>query len=329
MLFKNNIFSLFFLVIPLIIYRKRKKKNPYLRFSSGRFFTGLYSVKIVLTKYLFLLRISALILLIFAVMRPQAPLENTKITTDGVDIVLAIDCSTSMLAEDFTLGGARKNRLEVVKNVVGDFIKKRKNDRIGVIAFAARAYTVCPLTLDYNWLAQSIVRVEIGMIEDSTAVGSSIAASLDRLKDSQAKSKIVILLTDGVNNAGSISPLTGAETAKALGVKVYTIGAGSHDYVPYPAYDFFGSKVYQKIKIDLDEESLRKIAAVTGGQYFSAQDTDSLRKIYGEIDKLEKTLFKEHGYLEYKELFYLLAAAALILLVLEVILANTVFLKLP
>jgi len=286
-------------------------------------------MKSVIIKHLFLSRFLAIAFLIIALTRSQTPVEGTKVQTEGIDIILAIDSSISMLAEDFKVGGKRRNRLEVVKDVVAEFIGKRKNDRIGVITFAGRPYTVCPLTLDYNWLNQGLERIEIGMVEDGTAIGSGLAAALNRVKNTEAKSKVVILLTDGRNNMGSISPLTAAEAAATLGVKVYTIGAGNTGYAPYPGRDLFGNKAYKNVKVDLDEQILKDIADKTGAQYFRATDTDSLREIYHEIDKLEKTIIEDQGYLEYNELFFIFAIAALIILVLEIVLGNTFFMKLP
>jgi Ca-activated chloride channel family protein len=267
--------------------------------------------------------------MILGLARPQSPVADSKIQSEGIDIVLAIDCSTSMLAEDFMLQGKRQNRIEVVKNVVRDFIKGRKNDRIGLVVFAARAYSVCPLTLDYGWLLNNLERIKTGMIEDGTAIGSGLATSLNRLRGTKAKSKVVILLTDGRNNTGKTSPLTAAEAAKALQVKVYTIGAGARGLVPYPVKDFFGNTVYQPMQIDIDEDTLTKIASQTQAKYFRATDTESLKGIYREIDHLEKTPIEEKGYLEYRELFPLFLLAALALLFLEIILGNTYFRKIP
>jgi len=276
-----------------------------------------------------LIRAVVVILVMLTLARLQSPIEQAERYTEGIDIVLALDCSTSMLAEDFKVGGQRMNRLDVIKDVVDDFINDRPNDRIAMVAFAARAYTVCPLTLDHSWLLKNLERVRIGMIEDGTAVGSAIATSLNRLKDSQTKEKIVIELTDGRNNVGDISPVTAAEAAKALGIKVYTIGAGSKGVVPYPVKDFFGNKTYQGIEIDLDEDTLMKIASETDAKYFRATDTESLKNIYKEIDKMEKTPMKEKGYVEYKELFPIFLIPAIFLLFIEIILDNTIFRKIP
>ncbi len=325
---------LFLLLIPIVLvgayYLRKRKIKANLTFSTDRLLKGVKpSLKVLLSNNVYLLRIVALCLIVLALARPQEPLEESKIETEGIDIVLALDVSTSMLAEDFTLRGKRVNRLEAVKDVVRSFIQGRKNDRIGLIAFAARAYTVSPLTLDYNWLLQNLERVKIGMIEDGTAIGLGLASSLNRLKDTKAKSKVVILLTDGRNNAGDISPSLAAEIAKSLGIKVYTIGAGTKGLAPYPARDFFGNKVYRSVKIEIDEDTLMDIAAKTGAKYFRATDTKSLREIYSEIDKMEKTPVEEKGYLEYKELFTGFLGIALALILLEVGLSNTILRRIP
>ncbi len=314
----------------VLIYSRKGERQPALRFSTGSLLSGLRSTfKLRLFKGIIILRMSALFLIIIALSRPQLMLQESRIETEGIDIVLAIDTSTSMLAEDFELGGKRENRLEVVKDVVDDFIKNRHSDRIGIVAFAANAYTVSPLTLDYGWLMQNLQRVKIGMIEDGTAIGSGISSALNRLKDTEAKGKVVILLTDGRNNAGNISPLTAADAARALNIKVYTIGAGSKGLVPYPAKDFFGNTVYRQVQIDIDDDTLKKIAEKTKALYYRATDTKSLRNIYDEIDKIEKTPIEEKGYTEYKELFHFFLIPALVLLIMEVILKNTVLRRIP
>ncbi len=317
-------------VAALMIYSWRTESHPAFRFSTGRLLDGLSSTyKVKLYRGIIFFRIAALVLIIFALGRPQLIIEESEIETEGIDIVLAIDTSTSMLAEDFELGGSRANRLEAVREVVSDFIDNRHSDRIGIIAFASRAYTVSPLTLDYGWLVQNLERVKIGMIEDGTAIGLGMSSALNRLKDTEAKSKVVILLTDGRNNAGRISPLTAAEAAGALDIKVYTIGAGTRGLAPYPAQDRFGNTVYRSVRIDIDEETLKKIAEKTGARYFRATDTESLRDIYAEIDELEKTPIEEKGYVEYRELFYLFLLPGLFLLVLEILLRNTLLRRIP
>jgi Ca-activated chloride channel family protein len=221
------------------------------------------------------------------------------------------------------------NRIDIVKDAVRDFIKARSNDRIGLVTFAARAYTVCPLTLDYNWLLGNIDRIRAGMIEDGTAIGSGIASSLNRLKDTKAKSKVIVLLTDGRNNAGKISPLIAAEAASALKVKIYTIGAGSKGLVPYPVKDMFGRTVYQPVEADVDEATLTKIAEITGGKFFRATDAQSLKNIYKEIDQLEKSPIEYKGYLEYNEVFRSFRIPGLVFLLLEIVLTHTYFRKVP
>lgn len=331
MIFKDPWILILLVLLPGLVYWiKKRRDSAAIKLSSGELIKNFKpGFKVFLANNLFYLRIIALALIIMALARPSEPLEQTKIYSEGVDIVLAVDASGSMLAEDFKINARRKNRLEVVKKVVEDFIRNRESDRIAMVAFAGRAYTVCPLTLDYDWLIKNLKRVEIGTIEDGTAVGSAISSSLNRLKDTKAKSKIIILLTDGMNNAGKISPLTAADAAKALGIKIYTIGAGSKGLVPFPAQDFWGRKVYQNVKIDIDEETLKKIAEETKAKYYRATDTESLREIYKEIDALEKTEFEEKAYLRYKELFSGFLISGLIFLILEFILSNTILRKMP
>ncbi|MBN1522717.1 MAG: VWA domain-containing protein [Candidatus Aureabacteria bacterium] len=326
--------SLFLLLIPFVLamgyFLRNKKVKSAVTFSTEKLLYQVSpSLKAVLAGNLHWLRILTLCLISAALARPVSPLEQTKIHTEGINIMLAMDVSTSMLAEDFTLKGKRVNRLEAVKDVVKKFIQGRKNDRIGLTAFAARPYMVSPLTLDYSWLLQNLERIKAGMIEDGTAIGLGLASSLNRLKDTKAKSKIVILLTDGRNNMGDISPSLSAETARSLGIKVYTIGVGSRGLAPYPVRDFFGNKIYRSVKIDIDEDILTDIASKTNGKYFRATDTKSLRKIYKEIDEMEKTPVEEKGYLEYKELFTVFLAAALALVLLEEVLSNTILRRLP
>ena len=275
-------------------------------------------------------RYGVLVLFVIALAGPRKVSTQTVHKTEGIDIVLTIDVSGSMAAEDFRLNGRRVNRLAVVKNVVKEFIAQRPNDRLGLVAFSGRAYTVCPMTTDSSWLLKNLERLDLHMIEpDGTAIGSAIAASLSRLKKSKASSRVIILLTDGVNNAGTITPREAAEAAKALGVKIYTIGVGTKGFAPFPVQDMFGRTVYQKVAIELDEKILKSIANITDGRYFRATDTDSLRKIYKEIDQLEKTPIEEYGYMEYTELFPWVLGAALLLLLGEVVLSRTIVQTVP
>ncbi|MDD5428755.1 MAG: VWA domain-containing protein [Candidatus Omnitrophica bacterium] len=322
---------LLMLLVPVaVLILLRKRSEPTFTFSSRELVEGLKpTMRARLSRAPVFLRAAALVLVILALARPQSVLEGTKTISEGVDMVLALDTSTSMLAEDFMLKGVRVNRFDLVREVVKEFIQKRKDDRIGMVAFAARAYTVCPLTTNYPWLIENLDRVSVGMIEDGTAIGSAIASSCNRLRTSKTKSRIVILLTDGVNNAGTISPIVAAEAAKALGIKIYTICVGRKGLSPYPFRDQYGRKVYQNIPIEIDEEVLKRIASVTGGRYYLATDSETLRKIYDDINKLEKSTIEHFGYREYSELFYYFLIPALMLLLLEILLANTLLMKVP
>ncbi len=322
------------LLIPLIwivgFVLQRKRIDAHIVFSSFTCFGTLKtSIKIVFLKNMYIVRLIVLSLFLIALSGPYSALEHTEVISEGIDIILAVDASGSMAAEDFKVNGKRKNRLAIVKEVVRDFIGNREGDRIGVVVFAGRAYTVSPLTTDYDWLLENFDRVELGLIqEEGTAVGSAVASSLNRLEEAQAKSKIIVLLTDGVSNAGKIEPLDAADAAQSLGVKIYTIGAGSKGPVPYPA-NFMGRTVYQNVEIDIDEDTLRKMAEKTEGQYFRATDTQSLREVYKKIDELEKVEITQSGYREIKQLFHYFLMGALLLLGLELILKNTWLMKVP
>ncbi len=270
----------------------------------------------------------ALTLLIVALARPRLVKGTTEVESNGIDIILTLDVSGSMEALDFTLHGKQVNRLEVVKDVVGKFAISRPDDRLGMVAFAGRPYLAAPLTDDENWIVSRLRDVEIGQVEDGTAIGSAIASSVDHLGKSEAKSKIVILLTDGVNTSGSVNPLTAAEAAKALGIKIYTIGAGTNGEAPYPVRGLFGTQM-QKMKVEIDEKTLTAIADSTGGKYFRATDTDSLEKIYAVINQLETTERKIKKYENYDELFFYFLYPALLLLLVEWILRHTRFRRLP
>lgn len=332
MIFKNPWFLLFIPLVFLLIYWvDRKSHVPSIRFPSTKLFSSVpSSLKIRLSRSLGILRLITLTLFIIAFAGPRSVLEETKHKSEGIDIVLALDCSGSMAAEDFTIKNQRFNRLWIVKDVVKDFIKSRDSDRIGLVAFGGLAYTVCPLTTDYSWLLAQLVRIELGLVEDGTAIGSAINTSVSRLKTSHAKSKVVILLTDGLSNAGKIDPLTAAKAAAAYGIKVYTIGAGTDaGFAPFPVKDLWGRTVYQNVQIDLDEKTLKEIARLTKAEYFRATDTESLRKTYAQIDQLEKTEIEETGYKEYKELFPAFLLGALLLLLLESIMSLTLLLRIP
>lgn len=322
---------LLLLILPLYIWWSiRRSGKGGMKYSSVSELKKLKPARTVRLRFIPLfLRTAALFLIVVSLARPQKGIEHTKMPTEGIDMELIIDVSTSMLAEDFTLKGKRQNRLEAVKSVVQDFIRGRYNDRIGMVIFAGRAYTQCPLTMDYGILLQFLEQAKIGSVEDGTAIGSAIAVGLNRIKDVPGKTKIMILLTDGRNNAGKVDPLTAAEMARTLGVKIYTIGAGTKGLAPYPTQDFFGNKVYQRIRVDIDEATLKKIAQITGGKYFRATDTKSLKEVYQEIDELEKTEVEVKIYMEYSELFPYFLLPGLFLLIAGVIISNTWLRRLP
>jgi Ca-activated chloride channel family protein len=275
------------------------------------------------------LRWFALALFIVGLARPQHTESETTVKASGIDIVVALDLSGSMESEDFILARQRANRLEVAKDVLRQFIAKRPSDRIGLVAFAGKAYIASPMTLDHSFLLQNLDRLALHLIEDSTAIGSGLSAAVNRLRDLQSRSKIVILMTDGQNNAGKIPPLTAAEAALALGVKVYTIGVGTRGTAPMPQRDMFGRKVYVQVPVDIDEKTLQEIADKTGGKYYRADSTDTLRRIYDEIDRLEKTEAEVKQYVRVEELFAWAVVPGLFLLLLEILLAHTVWRRLP
>ena len=273
--------------------------------------------------------LAAMALLITALARPQFGRTLEHVTASGVDIMLALDVSGSMIAEDYTIGSSRANRIDVVKKVTQQFIEARPNDRIGIIAFAGRPYLVSPLTLDHDWLIRNLDRVKIGLVEDGTAIGSGLASAVARLKDRDSKTKIIVLLTDGSNNAGKVQPLTAAEAGRALGIKIYSIGAGSNGPVPVPMKDPFGRTVYQKVVFDFDEKLLEQIAKIGEGKYFRAADTRSMDATFREIDRLEKTKIEVEKTAEYRDLFPWLLFPALLLLAAEAVLSRTLWSRLP
>ena len=271
------------------------------------------------------LRLAALAFFLVAFARPRSGTEYREVTSEGIDIMLCLDVSSSMQAEDFK----PLNRLNVAKAQIKEFIGKRINDRIGLVVFARHSFTQCPLTTDYGVLLNFVDQVDFGIVEDGTAIGMALANAVNRLRDSESKTKIVVLLTDGDNNAGEIDPITAANLAQAFDMKVYTIGVGKPGNAMFPYDDpIFGKRyVYQPTRID--EESLKEIASLTGGQYFRARSGKELEEIYSVIDELEKTEVKTSTHVQYRELFQYATYAGLIFLLLEVLLANTYFRKLP
>jgi Ca-activated chloride channel family protein len=276
-----------------------------------------------------LLPIAAGALMIAGLARPQRDHSRTEVTANGIDIVLGLDVSGSMQALDFQIDGHRVNRIEVVKSVVSKFIEERPDDRIGIISFAGAPYLVSPITLDHDWLLQNLERVTVGSGDDGTAIGSAIAASVNRLRETAAKSKVVILLTDGVNNTGKISPLAAAEAAKAMGVKVYTIGVGVRGEAPIPVRDAAGNLRLIMAKVDVDEKTLQAIAEKTGGKFYRATDTDSLEEIYEQINRFEKSAQTVQKFEHVEELYRWAVIPALAILGLSLILQHTRLRRLP
>ncbi len=313
--FANAEFFWAMLLIPLLMawyvwgYRNH---NAHIRLSSLASFDGLgFSLREGIRHLLFALKMVGLALIITALARPQSSSSWQDITTEGIDIVLAVDISGSMLAEDFD-----PNRLEAAKSVAVEFIEARPNDRIGLVVYSGESFTQCPLTTDHAVLKNLFFKIKNGMIEDGTAIGLGLSNAVNRLKDSDSKSKVVILLTDGINNRGSIPPITAAEIAKAFDVRVYTIGMGSFGSAPMPFQSPFGGTHYQNVEVKIDETTLKEIADLTGGKYFRATDNNKLGDIYAEIDRMEKSKIEVTEYRKKKEEFapWLLIGLALLLL---------------
>jgi len=303
-------------LLPLLaFFYGRRGVGPSLVFSSTSIAASVAAAgKVRPGRLSFFLRLGVLCLLILALARPQQGNSTTEIEASGIDILLAVDVSGSMEAMDFTLGGQPANRLEVVKKVVDEFIKQRPNDRIGLLAFGGRPYLVSPLTLDHNWLRKRLESLKIGMVEDGTAIGSAIGSGTNRLRDRKSKSRLLILLTDGMNNAGRIPPLIAAEAAETLKIKVYTIGAGTRGEAPIPVTNRFGQRQLVRARVDIDEKTLTEVAEITGARYFRATDTASLDKIYEEINSMETTTRTIKNFEHYRELFPFFVLGALILL---------------
>ena len=280
-------------------------------------------------RWVWLLPIVAGLLMIVGLARPQRAHGRTEVTVDGIDIVLGLDVSGSMQALDFTIDRHRVNRIEVVKSVVSKFIEQRPDDRIGLIAFAGAPYLVSPITLDHDWLQQNLERVSIGSGDDGTAIGSAIAASVNRLRETPAKSKVVVLLTDGVNNTGKIAPLAAAEAAKSMGVKIYTVGVGARGKAPIPVKDAAGHMHLIMAEVDVDEKTLQAIADETGGKFYRATDTDSLQKIYEQINRLEKSAQTVQKFEHVEELYPWALIPSLGILGLSSLLLQTRLRRLP
>ncbi len=323
------ILILLFLIPVFFWYEKKIKRYASIKFSSIKTIKIAQEGNIFNFRFfLLLLRFLAITFLILSLSRPQLGRANSEVLTEGISIILNIDTSGSMRAVDMEVNDETVTRLDAVKNVVKDFLKKRINDPIGLVVFGTEAYTQCPLTLDYNILTDFLGNLEIGIAGEQTAIGNSIGLSVNRLKESKSKSKIIILLTDGSNTAGKLQPDKAAEIASKYGIKVYTIGVGSSGQARFIQNTFLGPQAYYA-QADLDEQTLKMIAEKTGGKYYRAKNTEELTKIYEDINKLEKSDVKVKKYMEYKELFYLFLIPALISLILEILLSNTRFIRLP
>lgn len=320
---------LWLLVIPALlivhyIYLELCGRRPHLRVSDIRYWkAGGKSVLSYLRHAPMLLRTVALSMIIIAIARPRSSSKMDKIDTEGIDIVLAMDVSTSMLARDFT-----PDRISAAKDIAIEFISQRPSDRIGIVVFAGESYTQCPLTTDRATLINLMKEIQTGLIEDGTAIGNGLATAVARMQGSDAKSRVVILLTDGVNNRGEITPQTAADIAKTYGIRVYTIGVGANGTAPYPVITPWGVQM-QDVQVEIDEDLLKGIAETTGGRYFRATDNTKLSEIYSEINKMEKARTTIDSFPVYKELFMDFALVALICLLLEVVFNAFILKRLP
>jgi len=325
--FANPEYFLLLLFLPLFIFwywKKHRTQIVELQISTVQMFYAIPRTwRQRLQHLLFVLRVLAFIFLTIALARPQSTSQGENVNTEGIDIILATDISGSMVAEDF-----HPNRIEAAKKVAMDFIDGRPNDRIGLVVFSGESFTQCPLTLDHPVVKNLLSQIKSGMIEDGTAIGEGLATAISRLKDSKAKSRVIILLTDGVNNMGSIDPLTAAGIAQTFGIRVYTIGVGTVGVAPYPVQTPFGIQ-YQNMPVEIDEALLQKIADQTNGKYFRATDNRTLKSIYDEIDRMEKTKIEVTQFRRHKEEFYSAAMVAGFFLLLEVFLSQTVLRKTP
>ena len=320
---------LWLLVIPAVlvvhyIYLELAQRHPHLRVSSSVPWTVSGTSFMAVLRHLpFLLRTFALVMIVIAIARPRSSTEMERIDTEGIDIVLAMDVSTSMLARDLT-----PDRINASKDIAIEFISQRPSDRMGIVVFAGESFTQCPLTTDRATLINLMKEIQTDLIEDGTAIGNGLATAVARMKDSDAKSRVVILLTDGVNNRGEISPQMAAEIAKTYGIRVYTIGVGKEGMAPYPVMTPWGVEV-QNVKVEIDEKLLAEIAESTGGRYFRATDNTKLAEIYSEINKMEKARTTVDSFPVYKELFGLYALLALLALLLEFFIDRFVLRRLP
>lgn len=310
------------MVVWYILYHRKMVVQLYIPDMSA-FRNSAGTFRVYLRHFPFVLRIIAFFFIVLALARPQSSNNFQNVTTEGIDIIISMDISSSMLAEDFT-----PNRLEASKNVAAEFISGRPNDRMGLVVFSSKSFTQCPLTTDHTVLINLFNGIQFGMIEDGTAIGEGIATGINRLKDSPAKSRVMILLTDGVNNSGAVDPATAAEIARLYGIRIYSIGIGTIGKAPYPFQTPFGIQ-YQTIDVVIDEPLLKEIAGMTGGKYFRATDNQKLKEIYQEIDLLEKTKFDVKEYKKRKEEFFIYLLIGVIAFAFELFISKTILRKAP
>ena len=334
MTFAHPYMLLLLLLLPLMAWLKGKRgKPPAFVYSSVQLVRGILNVTQTRSGgFLSALRWLTLALFIVALAQPRLTKSETKINASGVDIVVALDMSGSMISEDFEVHGKRINRFNMARDVLKQFIDKRPNDRIGLVVFGSEAYISTPLTLDHDFLIQNLDRLKIGDIDQNrTAIGSALGSAVNRLRELKSKSKLVVLMTDGQNNSGKIQPLNAAEAAAALKVKVYTIGVGMRGQAPMPVGrdPFNGQTMYQSVPVDIDEDTLQKIADQTGGKYYRADNAERFQAIYAQIDKLEKTEAEVKKFAHHRELFAWIISPGLGLLLLEILLRHTMFRRLP
>lgn len=333
-------FLLLLLLIPLLAwFRGKSGPAAALTFSSTSSLRSLGKTSAArVGKFLRAVFLISLALLAIAMARPQLGKSLTQVEASGIDIMLALDVSGSMLTKDFTIGGEQATRIDAIREVTRKFIEGRPNDRIGIIAFAGRPYVVSPMTLDHDWLLKNLDRLKIGLVEDGTAIGSGISAAANRLNDKRSKSRVIVLLTDGENNTGKIPPNTAAEAIKALKIHFYAIGAGINGIAPTPVFnpqngkpitDMFGNIMYQNQRVHFNEAGLKEVAKIADGQFYRATDTKSLEQIFSDIDKLEKTTVSVKKYQQYRDLFPVCIATGLGLLFAQLLLSQTVWKKLP
>jgi Ca-activated chloride channel family protein len=339
LIFAHPWLLLLLLAVPLIAYlRGQLGPAPALVFSSTKILRGLGRQSAaragkILRSLLFL----SLAILTVALARPQLGKSLTQVEASGIDIMVVLDVSTSMLTKDFTIGGDSATRIDAIREVTRKFIDGRPNDRIGLIAFAGRPYVVSPMTLDHDWLLQNLERVRTGLVEDGTAIGSAMAAAANRLNDKHSKSRAIVLLTDGENNSGKIPPNTAAEAIKAVGIRLYAIGAGINGIAPVPVFDrtgrpltdVRGNILYQDQRVQFNDTGLKEVAQIAGGQFFRATDTKSLQEIYRDIDKMEKSTVTVSKYQQYRDLFPICIMAGCGVLLAQVLLSETIWKKLP